>query len=154
MADRGRLAFNSPEELEEAILDYFSGLQIWHDEHVVRGEGENREEFTRKVLIKDAPPTVAGLARHLGVVHRTLRNYKHRDEFAAVIARALNAIAEYAETRLYDKSGSNGARFALEVNHGYGIEDEHGADGEAFQMNVIAPGGEAALAIPKFEEED
>jgi len=74
--------------------------------------------------------------------------------FVPIIARAKMRIAEFAEEALYVREASNGAKFALEVNHGYGREDREGGTGDGFHVAVIPPAaGEASKAIPKWQPE-
>lgn len=68
-----------------------------------------------KVLPK--PPTVTGLALALGFTSRqALLNYQAKDEFVDTITRAKSRCEEYAESRLFDKDGANGAKFSLANN--------------------------------------
>lgn len=151
MASRGRRVWNDPEDLERQIEEYFESLRVFVEEVVRDPDGT---ETTRTVELEQRPPTVAGLAHHLGVVHQTLRNYRELDEFSTVIKAAINRIAIYAESSLYDNKKSYGARFALEVNHGYGKEESAGGDG-AITMKVIAPASaDTSIAIPVWEPED
>ncbi len=149
------LAFTDPAELEGLIEEYFESR--W-DTRTIRQHvrGGDPIEFEEKFM---RPPTMAGLARHLGVVRGTLWNYQARteedDPIRPVIARALNRIAEFAEEALYTREGNQGARFSLEVNHRYGKE-EGGSEGGGFSQTVIAPAVEKGepLAIPKWGEQD
>ena len=87
------------------------------------------------VKVQVRPYTLSGLALHLGVTTETLRKYKNGrldtilDEmkaetedwltFSRVIQRAKQVIEAYAEGRLYDRDGSNGARFVLDCCYGW-----------------------------------
>lgn len=63
------------------------------------------------------PPTVTGLALALGFTTRlSLLNYQAKAEFMNTITRAKTRIEEYAESRLFDRDGSNGAQFSLRNN--------------------------------------
>lgn len=102
---------------------------------------------------------MAGLAGHLGVVRMTLWGYRKRaepdDPLLPVLARALNRIADWTEEALYTREASTGARFALEVNHGYGREMEEAADDKtgSFNQIVIAPADETSRkAVPKWKD--
>lgn len=150
MAQRGRLAFTDPKDLERRIERYFDGL--WQERIIYHKDGtETREPFMR-------PPTMAGLALALGTTRQTLLNYStgagERDaSFVPIIERAKMRIAEFAEEALYTREASTGAQFALRVNHGYGATET--ASGDAFEMKVIPPSqGEAVAAIPKWTEDD
>lgn len=158
MAERGVLAFSDVDDLEIRIEAYFENLTKIRK---FRGKGDDGKpiEWEEEYMV---PPTMAGLALALGITRRTLLAYGKaegtRDErFTPVIARAKERIAEFAEQALYTREASNGAKFALEVNHGYGKEDEGaGGTGSGFAMNVIPPAIEegSQLAVPKWKSED
>ena len=117
----------SPEHLQCMVNEYF--------------ESCNGPIFDRKgELVYDPqgnlvkgqvrPYTLSGLALYLGVSTQTLKRYKEGkldtilDEmkaqtddaltFSEVIKRAKQTIEAYAEGRLYDRDGSNGAKFVLD----------------------------------------
>lgn len=150
MATRGRRAWNDPAELEELIEDYFQSR--WETRTIKqRAKDGSVIEFEEEYM---RPPTMAGLARHLGVVRKTLLNYAERDEFTPLLAHAKNRVAEWWEEGLAVREVSNGARFALEANHGYGREDQESGSGAAFTQNVIPPASaETIKAIPKWEDD-
>ena len=88
------LKFKNAQELENAILAYF----------------EDRQE-------KIKPPTVSGLALHLGFESRqSIYDYKEREEFSYIIKRAILFIEDYAETQLLSGEVATGAIFWLK-NH-------------------------------------
>ena len=61
--------------------------------------------------------TITGLALALGFNSRqTLLNYQGKEEFMDTIKRAKAIVERYAEERLYDKDGANGAKFSLANN--------------------------------------
>lgn len=67
--------------------------------------------------VEPKPPTVTGLALALGFNSRlALLNYQDKEEFVNTVTRAKARIEEYAETRLFDKDGANGAKFSLANN--------------------------------------
>ncbi len=150
MAMRGVRVWTDPAELEKLIEDYFDSLVKVRK---FRGKGEDgkpiewEEEYTK-------PPTMAGLAHHLGVIRQTLINYQGREEFIPVLARAKNRVAMFAEEALYHRESSTGAQFALRVNHKYG-EENAGGTGEAFVQQVIPPAQSDLIeAIPVWDEGD
>lgn len=151
MAERGRLALTDPEELEQRIEEYFQSR--WSTRTITAKDGTTWDEPYMR------PPTMAGLALALDTTRQTLLAYSRgdgsRDErFVPIIARAKMRIAEFAEEALYVREASNGAKFALEVNHGYGREDREGGTGDGFEVKVIPPAyGEAIKAIPKWQPE-
>lgn len=82
------------------------------------------DKYGQPVLIGVKPPTVTGLCLALGFYSRdALLNYQHDDAenplLADTITRAKMRCQEYAETRLYDKDGANGAKFSLSNNFGW-----------------------------------
>jgi hypothetical protein len=63
------------------------------------------------------PLTITGLALALGFNSRqALLNYQAKDEFHDTIMRAKAKVERYAEERLFDKDGANGAKFSLANN--------------------------------------
>lgn len=67
------------------------------------------------VIIGEHPPTITGLALALGFVSRqSLLDYTNKSaEFSDTITRAKAFVEEYTEARLFDRDGSNGAKFSL-----------------------------------------
>lgn len=77
-------------------------------------------KYDEPIVIGAKPYTVTGLALALGFNSRqTLLNYQAKDEFMDTIVRAKAYIEQYAERRLYDREGSNGAKFVLANNYGW-----------------------------------
>ena len=71
------------------------------------------------------PITVTGLCLALGFSQRkSLIDYAKDKRFKDVIGRAKLRCMQYAEERLYDKEGHNGAKFNLTYNFGYAQEKE------------------------------
>lgn len=80
-------------------------------------------------IIGAKPPTITGLALALGFTGRqALLDYQARPEFADTVTRAKARCEEYAETRLYDRNGANGAKFSLGCNFGWSAESERSGD--------------------------
>ena len=137
-----------PEAMRIEIEEYFQSR--WETRKIrqrVDGEVQEWEEQYMR------PPTMAGLALALGVHRKTLINYAKRDELAPVLEAAKHRIAEFAEEALYTREASNGARFALTVNHKYGVEEDQ-TEGQAFTMRIEPPveaGGQRA--IPRWDDE-
>jgi hypothetical protein len=157
MAKVGVLAFTEPDDFEERIDAYFQSRMASRMVFVGIVDGERcyeREEYMK-------PPTIAGLALALGCDRRTLIRYGkgegQRDpRLSLALARAKLRAAEWWEEALAVREVSNGAKFALEVNYGYGLDDERDGDGGSFSMNVIPPAVDSSdkLAAPKWEPED
>ena len=104
--------YEHKEEIEGLIEEYFKKCEgeILKDE-----EGEVIfDKFGNPVIVGARPPKVRGLALALGFSTRlSLLNYQGKKEFMNTITRAKSMVEAYAEERLFDKDGSNGARFSL-----------------------------------------
>jgi hypothetical protein len=89
--------------------------------------GEERpyiDKYGQPVIIGAKPPTVTGLCLALGFNSRNAlldyeANVDSNPELANTITRAKLRCHEYAESRLYDKDGANGAKFSLANNFGW-----------------------------------
>lgn len=90
------LKYKTPEDLESAVYEYFQKRG---------GEGQK-------------PPTISGLALHLGFEDRqSIYDYKERPKFSHIIKKALLLIEDYAESVLLGEEGvKTGAIFWLK-NH-------------------------------------
>ena len=106
--------YNTKEEMQEKIDAYFEGCKgriLAIDEIVVR------DKNGIPVVVDAKPPTITGLALALGFTSRqALLNYQAKEEFVDTITRAKSRVECYAEERLYDKEGANGAKFNLANN--------------------------------------
>lgn len=130
MADNtGRpLIFKTPEEMQKKIDEYFTACRG------VPYTEEDGTPITNKwgmVIYKVAPkpPTITGLALAIGLNSRqALLNYEARDAFNDTVTRAKAFVEEYAEMRLFDKDGANGAKFALANNFKKWGEKPDGAE--------------------------
>lgn len=107
--------YKTPEEMQKAIDKYFEDCEgkIAYDadgEPIIIKSGYLYE-------VPPKPPTVTGLALALGFTSRmALLNYQGKQDFVNTVVRAKTRIEEYAETRLYDRDGANGAKFNLANN--------------------------------------
>lgn len=107
--------YKSKEEIEEKIEAYFKECEG----EVLRDAAGNPfvDKRGQPIMINAKPPTVTGLALALGFATRlSLINYQDKDEFVNTITRAKTRIEAYAEERLFDKDGANGAKFSLANN--------------------------------------
>jgi hypothetical protein len=101
------LAFNSPEELEEAVALYFEqGAYI--------DMGDDKKMYA---------PTMSGLALALGVDRKTITNYANKDEYFPAIKKARAKVEEALEQRLYGQSVA-GVIFNLKNNFGWHDKQE------------------------------
>ena len=106
--------YETPEEMQAAIDKYFEdceGEYIIIDGYAVTDKNGN------PVKTKERPLTITGLALALGFTTRqSLLNYEGDPKFLDTIKRAKSRIEQYAEERLFDKDGVNGAKFNLSNN--------------------------------------
>lgn len=114
MAGR-KLKYPTPEAMQEAIDRYFAdceGQPLTDDNGKVL-----LNKYGEPVIIGARPLTVTGLALALGFTsRRALLDYQGRGKYKEVVEAAKLRIENYAEMRLYDKDGCNGARFNLQNN--------------------------------------
>lgn len=108
-------AYKNVEEMQDIIDKFFKDCEgyIYKDD-----DGKTVfDKWGSPVIIGAKPPTVTGLALALGFNSRTtLLNYQGKEEFVNTITRAKARCEAYAESRLFDKDGSNGAKFSLANN--------------------------------------
>lgn len=107
--------YGTAEEMQKAIDKYFEQCEGMErrdeDGNVFTDKYGDPIKFGRK------PLTVTGLALALGFNSRqALLNYQAKPEFNDTIARAKARVEQYAEERLFDKDGANGAKFSLANN--------------------------------------
>lgn len=75
------------------------------------------DKFGQPIITGARPVTVTGLALALGFTSRqALLNYQAKPQFIDTITRAKSRIEQYAEERLFDRDGANGAKFSLANN--------------------------------------
>lgn len=103
--------------MSAAIEEYFKDCEG----HVLTDSGGKTVVYDKNgepVIVGAHPPTVTGLALALGFKTRqSLLNYQARsDKFNDIITVAKSRCEEYAERRLYDRDGVNGAKFSLANN--------------------------------------
>lgn len=129
--------FTSADEMQEKIDAYFKDCEgyIFTDDN-----GETvYDKFGYPVILGKKPLTVTGLALALGFTSRqALLNYQGKAAFRETIERAKLKIENYAEMRLYDKDGANGAKFNLQNNFKlWDAEKAAQEDGKAPAINII-----------------
>ena len=107
--------YNSKEEIQEKIDAYFEECKgkVLLDE-----DGKPfLDKYGSPIVYGARPLTITGLALALGFTSRqALLNYQAKEEFVDTITRAKAQVERYAEERLYDKDGANGAKFSLANN--------------------------------------
>ena len=110
------LKYSSAAEMSEAIDKYFEDC----DGHPMTDETGDIvvDKYGNPIIIGAHPPTVTGLALWLGFKTRqSLLDYQPRNKAVKdVLKSAKSRGEEYAERRLYDRDGVNGAKFSLKSN--------------------------------------
>ena len=107
--------YNTVEEMQEKIDAYFEECKgrVLTDDAL----GIVRDKNGIPIIVDVRPPTITGLALALGFNSRqALLNYQAKEEFHDTIMRAKAKVECYAEERLFDKDGANGAKFSLANN--------------------------------------
>jgi hypothetical protein len=109
------LIWKSKEEMQQRIDEYFEECK---GKPLLDKEGNPMfDKNGMPIMYGVRPYTITGLALALGFNSRqALLNYQGREEFNDTITRAKARVERYAEERLYDKDGANGAKFALANN--------------------------------------
>lgn len=107
--------YKTVEEMQEKIDEYFEECK---GIVVVDEDGEPKlDKYGNALVYKSRPLTITGLALALGFNSRqALLNYQGKKEFNDTITRAKAIVEQYAEERLFDKDGANGAKFSLANN--------------------------------------
>lgn len=108
--------YKNVSEIEGLIDNYFKECE---GEPFLNENGQPLTTEKGAVIYKKPPKplTVTGLALALGFNSRqSLLNYQEKQEFLDTITRAKSRVEEYAEERLFDKDGANGAKFSLANN--------------------------------------
>lgn len=107
--------YTSVEEMQKKIDAYFEECdgKILFDP-----DGNPMRDKNGRIIRDDRKPyTITGLALALGFATRkSLLEYEGKEEFVNTIARAKSRVERYAEERLFDKNGANGAKFSLANN--------------------------------------
>ena len=124
-----KLKYQTAEEMSEAIERYFKDCEG----HTLTDKNGNTvyDKHGNPVIVAH-PPTVTGLALALGFKTRqSLLNYQARTKaFNDIITVAKSRCEEYAESRLYDRDGVNGAKFSL-INNFKGWREKPAEDDSA-----------------------
>lgn len=107
--------YKTKEEIQEKIDAYFKECE---GKPLLDKEGNPMiDKYGNIILIGVRPLTITGLALALGFNGRqSLLNYQEKEEFMDTIMRAKAKVEQYAEERLFDKDGANGAKFSLANN--------------------------------------
>ena len=110
-----KLKYTTAEEMQQVIDEYFDGCK-GNLLYLPNGK-PCLDKFGYPIYDGKRQPTMSGLAFALGFSSRqSILNYQNRPEFEEVIKRAKLRLEMYTEERLFDKDGSNGAKFSLMNN--------------------------------------
>ncbi|MBO5017144.1 MAG: DNA-packaging protein [Ruminococcus sp.] len=107
--------YKTKEEMQEKIDAYFESCKG----RILTDNDGNYilDKYGKPIIIDSRPLTVTGLALALGFnTRQALLNYQAKKEFVDTILRAKAVVEQYAEERLFDKDGANGAKFSLANN--------------------------------------
>ncbi len=109
-----KLKIKSAKKLQERIDEYFASC---FKPQVDKYGEPLLDEKGNVVLIQVRPYTMTGLADSLDISRKTLKNYEGEPKFQEIIEKAKRRCEVYAEERLFDKDGVNGAKFNLINNY-------------------------------------
>lgn len=131
--------YTSVEEIESKIEQYFEDCKGYP---LTDEKGKQVfNKFGSPIFIDVHPPTITGLALALGFTSRqALLNYQAKPKFVDTITRAKARVEQYAEERLFDRDGSNGAQFSLRNNFkGWDADkkNDNSGDGKITIVNNI-----------------
>ena len=107
--------YKTVKEMQEKIDAYFAECAGY----IVKDKDGNPmlDKYDEPVVAGRKPLTITGLALALGFSTRqALLNYQDKEVFVDTVLRAKAKVEQYAEERLYDKDGANGAKFSLANN--------------------------------------
>ncbi len=137
MAGGAPRKYKSVRQMQDAIDAYFESCK---GEPIIGEDGQPcTDKYGNVIFIHKKPPTVTGLALALGFTGRKqLLDYQGREEFCDTVTRAKARCEEYAEMRLYDKDGVNGAKFSLGCNFGWNSGSEKSGDPAALVALISA----------------
>lgn len=107
--------YKTAEEMQEKIDAYFEECK---GKILTNNDGDIIYDKNGQPIRYDVRPlTVTGLALALGFnTRQALINYQGKKEFVDTVLRAKAKVEQYAEERLFDKDGANGAKFSLANN--------------------------------------
>lgn len=117
--------YSNPKELQSIVDKYFNDC---NGEILTDKDGQVLlDKYSKPIRINEKPLTMTGLALAVGFNSRTTfmeyigRGYEdgctvEEKEITDILTHAKAIVENYAETRLFDKDGSNGAKFWLASN--------------------------------------
>lgn len=106
--------FKSVEQMQIAIDKYFESCfrPLTNKEGNIVYDKDNNV-----TMVQFKPFVICGIANALDISRQTLLNYTKDFEYFDTITRAKARCEQYAEERLFDKDGVNGAKFSLINNY-------------------------------------
>lgn len=110
--------YNTPEEMQVVIDEYFEYAKYEKDDSVTYR------------------PTMAGLAKALGMSRQALLEYKKKDEFLVTIKNARLEVEEALEEALYG-TGVAGVIFNLKNNFGWKDKQEIEQSGKVEVIGLV-----------------
>lgn len=133
-------AYKTVAEMQKVIDKYFEDC---NGEYITDDDGNlMTDKHGKPVKTKERPLTITGLALALGFTTRqALLNYEGRADFVDTIKKAKSRIEQYAEERLFDKDGVNGAKFNLSNNF-KGWSDKQQIDSNVNLSPVVFTGSD------------
>jgi hypothetical protein len=102
--------FETPEAMQEAVDEYFA-------------------------LLDGAPPTISGLAYHLGMTTQALRGYEQKDNFLSIVKMAKQRVEMALEQNLYS-GAPTGSIFSLKCNFRWREKDEEKQRDDKLEITV------------------
>lgn len=129
--------FDDPDKMRAMIEEYFADCE---GEMLMDSDTGKPllDKWGHPVIVGAHPPTVTGLARALGFKERkSLLHYQGKKDFKDIITDAKLRIEAYAEERLYDRDGANGARFVLEHNFRWRDDETKNNEGATPTVRII-----------------
>ena len=104
------LKLSSPEQVQKAINNYFKSCFVPKKEET----GEISKDLEGNIVYElRRPLTMAGLANALGISRQSLLDYRDKEGFSDTIKEARRVVEQFAEERLFDREGVQGAKFSL-----------------------------------------
>ena len=127
--------YKTVEEIQEKIDEYFKeceGTQLFD-----KDGNPMIDKYGNPIMYGVKPLTITGLALALGFTSRqALLNYQDKAQFVDTITRAKAKVEQYAEERLFDKDGSNGAKFSL-ANNFEGWREKQQIEADVSGVNIV-----------------
>lgn len=114
------LAFDSVEELEEKVNEFFTS----DDAHIINFK-EGQEE-------KIYAPTMSGLALFLDVDRKTITNYSNKEEYFPTIRKARARIESHLEKKLY---GNNVTGLIFNLKNNFDWKDKSEIESTNVEMS-------------------